>query len=614
MQPGSFHFDSNAKVPDAFTNISKQLGMDMILKVLDYKLATRNDTNPKNLMYYLKGRTGSGKSTFMPTSLLRHYFNEEFGNTVYVIEPKVILAQSIPLDIVSYSKNIKLGDNIGYLTGSYKVRATNRNKLIYMTTEIFRKQYSDYEHARMPNFVVVDEVHTLDEPMINTLKLIKQIIYDIRIPNSRKPIFIFSSATIDIELLSNYMSGSYEETLKDFSLVGYIDGSRNFDVKTVAITKQQEELLNRDGMPQFFKFLFEEILPDSIKSPATYAKTDIPCRDILIFIYGTRFLTEFTNYYFTKFKYNKYPTMMSNPNSTKDENDVLEWRKKNMNKKRILILPYTSTSVGFSSKLLQCPIDPDPESQQNEIKIFISTNVLETGKTIYTLYQIVDTGLRLLKIECPLTFYPMVRKPLLRAPTDKASVMQRLGRVGRTCIGIAYMLYSKDTYDEMNDNPYPENVFVISKAEIFLEAHRHKKEIDIINDNDYIVPNSFDTNLISSQDLCESGFITPWGENIFDIHDIDYGYTNWLMYAMVLYYICGYKLLDAVLIARLNRNLFVKLTPNRGQKMNITIEDLKDEKNANNNDILNAIIDAKMIEAQFKFSNSKSIFKKKSNV
>ena len=43
------------------------------------------------------------------------------------------------------------------------------------------------------------------------------------------------------------------------------------------------------------------------------------------------------------------------------------------------------------------------------------------------------------------------------------------------------------------------------------------------------------------------------------------------------------------------------------------IEDLKDEKNANNNDILNAIIDAKMIEAQFKFSNSKSIFKKKSN-
>ena len=90
----------------------------------------------------------------MPTSLLRHYFNEEFGNTVYVIEPKVILAQSIPLDIVSYSKDIKLGDNIGYLTGSYKVRATNRNKLIYMTTEIFRKQYSDYEHARMPNFVV----------------------------------------------------------------------------------------------------------------------------------------------------------------------------------------------------------------------------------------------------------------------------------------------------------------------------------------------------------------------------------------------------------------------------------------------------------------------------
>ena len=50
----------------------------------------------------------------------------------------------------------------------------------------------------------------------------------------------------------------------------------------------------------------------------------------------------------------------------------------------LIVLPVSNT---FAAQLLQSSLDPDDEARQNEIKVFITTNVLETGKTINTLYQ-----------------------------------------------------------------------------------------------------------------------------------------------------------------------------------------------------------------------------------
>lgn len=63
---------------------------------------------------------------------------------------------------------------------------------------------------------------------------------------------------------------------------------------------------------------------------------------------------------------------------------------------------------------------------------------------------------------------------------SKASACQRKGRVGRTCKGFCYRLYSKSTYDSMQDHPVPE-IKRIPLTELCLRTKTIASQISIAN-------------------------------------------------------------------------------------------------------------------------------------
>ena len=135
LQKNSFEFDERSDQYLRF-NIKDRLGIDCVLNALDTKMTDMNDI--KNHVYFLKGRTGSGKSTCLPMKLFKHLIDN--GNEfvkINVLQPRVILAQSIPASIAEIDSYFKLGQNIGYSTGSGVLNATNNAKITFMTTDIF---------------------------------------------------------------------------------------------------------------------------------------------------------------------------------------------------------------------------------------------------------------------------------------------------------------------------------------------------------------------------------------------------------------------------------------------------------------------------------------------
>ena len=685
LQENSFLFDPLAEF-NKF-DISNQIGINCVLKCIDKKLEMIDKI--QHHILFLKGRTGSGKSSCLPSSLFKHLDlnkGEKRKIVVNVTEPRVILAKSISCDNCLYFDYLKYGINTGYHTGAGKTEIDGPSKLVYMTTEIFRVKLNN--KSNLGDVVIVDECHDLDLPMITLLKQIKHYLMDNTIPIQRKPLFIFASATLNIELMVKYFFNnengilnnnnkiSENDIYKDGLMINHILGTRNYPVEEKYISKEDEMRFKNDES-EFVKFILNEGIEESIKSKENWK--GLPARDILIFSYGTGFNKLFSKKYiknseggveidkndkdkndnkdndkvlknnkdddetkndkdddkvlknnkneidkendnilkggnkdenddyfdnelnnidnelnetFKKFNETqtnlnetldggnennnkidksknsitsnsknennnsitfKYPIYISSM-TVNDEEEVKKWRQRNKGKFRVLILPYGSTCKGFAAKLLLNPFDTDEDSQQHEIKIYISTNVLETGKTVNTWYQVFDTGLRASKILNPLTFtaHPKPIK-LIRHPITQSASIQRCGRVGRKCPGISWRVFSEDAYNNLEENALPENINLISISQTILSCRNDDSKCDAVKDNDYISPTSFDTNLVSSRDLVNSGYCTPWGEYISDVRDYTEPAASWILKAEEQYYIEGKNLIDALTECRISR-------------------------------------------------------------
>jgi hypothetical protein len=84
-------------------------------------------------------------------------------------------------------------------------------------------------------------------------------------------------------------------------------------------------------------------------------------------------------------------------------------------------------------------------------KLVFATNVAESSLTLGGLGYVVDSGLQLTSV-----FEPDVHGVrLLKGYATRAQILQRVGRVGRTAPGTAYMLYSRKLYDSLPMYPVP---------------------------------------------------------------------------------------------------------------------------------------------------------------
>ena len=131
--------------------------------------------------------------------------------------------------------------------------------------------------------------------------------------------------------------------------------------------------------------------------------------------------------------------------------------------------------------------------------------------------------------------------------------------------------------------------------------------LDPVKNNDFIVPNSFDTNLVSMNDLYNGGFITPFGQVIDDIHSKDIIPKPWVIQAEINYYIAKMNVFEACLLARLERSrqvLYSECKDASKQNIDTVIDGVQ-----NKNDLLNALYECRVLEAEYKYDNLHSVFK-----
>lgn len=590
LQKDSFEFDP--KVKRNTFNISGKIGIDCILETLKRKI--ENSDKIENHIWFIKGRTGSGKSSYMPTRIFE-YMDKTFKNIVVdVVEPRVILAKSISSNNCNIpGAYVKMGYNTGYATGKGKTNIKNKSKLLYMTPEIFRNKLISNSTG---NICIIDECHDMDLSLILSMYLIKEYLKDQTIKTKDKPIFIFTSATIDLEMMVNYYFGpdgillkdSTKDIYEDGLMISYIAGSRNFPVKEEYYESKQIDVMN-DNKEKFVKEIVTNIVDRSIKSKSVY--NGMKCRDILIFAAGAGFFKMFNQDVCEK--YSKYP-IYSGSLTTDDTEQVLEFRKKNLNKTRVLILPYSSNCKGFASSIIIDEYDLDEESQKNEIKIYLSTNVMETGKTISTLYQVFDTGFCFKNLPIPLTYRPGSSN-IIKMPIEVGSSIQRCGRIGRKSPGISTRVFTEQSYKNMITR-FPVDLFIPSLGyslyELYNKIISPNKLFNAYDLNKFVVKYSFDTMLRSTNDLISVGLISSFGKNLVMKEDINTINNNkWITEALCNYYIdYSEDIMKSLFTARYKRrDLGLLIQPTEKLRL-INPEDIPEEEMSE--ELIGSILDA----------------------
>lgn len=569
LQTGTFSFYKLARVTYELKALLKNTtAIQIILAQIRYKL---DRANRSNKLYFLKGRTGSGKSTLLISYLYENLLSQSYERIICT-EPRVVLCKSNANDIIRYNTTFAFGKNVGILTGIEKIKCKERSCIYYATTQILNDlligilSLTDVNEIRKQlkhfKIIVIDEVHILDLPMLQIQKTCKDIIDKFQsFPEC--PIFIFASATINIEQTAKYfLENDYENSLTDPYLIGEVSGLPNHGVTEYFLTPQeiqsfyeQESKLSFGGCYDIMTNYFYDKYYKTIFESESYIKINdkkYQCRDVLFFvplILGIKVISNVLQKIITD-------TPVFSVGKTTENSQLEQWRDKHKNTKRILIIGFARGYSKLSNELVEQTVLTDDELLTYETRIFIATPIIETGKTIPTLYMCIDMGLQTISVYMPLTHdYNNELQALKQLPVNKNQVTQRLGRVGREAPGLYLHFYSKEIMDKFSDYDMPDTQNNACLSNLLLSFYKTQpvfKQYDIFKYNNYLYPISVDIMIRTMRDLMFSGFFTT---NV-ELVSLRTSYTFsdiWIIYAEYLYYIKKYSLYESLIIAAINR-------------------------------------------------------------
>lgn len=547
---------------------SSETAINIIINILKLKLTK---TGSSNRAYFLKGRTGSGKSTLM-ISMFYENIIKNTNSKLICSEPRVVLTKANATDVVRYNKTYEFGKQMGVLSGSEKIICTESDAMYYCTPQILNDmllsiiQLNDTFEIRRKlaslKLIVVDEVHVLDTPMMALLKTIKDTLNKFG-DMKECPLFIFASATINIEQMVQYyfpndINAIYENPL----MIGSVAGSSNYEVNEQFLTNQQIATYNqrekKEGRNSCYRIIAEHFYDNyyhDLDKSESFVKNNgkfIQCRDVLIFV---PLVAGIEHIGLALKKLIKDQPMFLITKGT-EMKDVTAWREKHRNQKRILYIGFSRGFAPASDELLSKPIETDIDSLHNEIRIVVATPVIETGKTIVTLYLCIDMGLYTTTIYNPLVYDVNQSLTYLKQiPANINQTIQRMGRVGREAPGNYLHFYSKDIMSnfQLSDTAETINSACLSNLLLtHLKGYPVNKTFDMMNENHYLFPTTTDILLKSTIDLINAGYLTIYGQLVCLRTSFEYA-ENWILYARYLYYVLKYPLWDALLISSLNR-------------------------------------------------------------
>lgn len=379
--------------------------------ILDW-FEVRLNREPKSLddrFIVALSTTGTGKSTVLPVEIYLK-FSEKLKNII-VTQPRVVTAIDIPKTIVNvpvYKNKMKMGKNIGFQTGDY-VKKPLEKGILFSTVGIllqFLKSMEPADFCKKYNLIILDEAHDRSTQLDLVFFHIKLLSEKVKLKDM--PFVICTSGTMDVELYKKY-----------------------FNTNTTFI-------IQGDSYPiedNWLDYDTENVLSSAVDRIKQIHVTE-----------GDRYISDIVLFSPTNGVINKLKKAVDELNSSDDYF------------KNSKLLPIGLDSAVFKSvrneyNYVFDNIDIIPIENLKR-KIIMGTNSIETGITLETISYCIDTGL-----VNSLEYNPVYNlNILIIRPVTKAMARQRRGRVGRIQNGFFYGLYSKETFDSLQDIQYPEMI------------------------------------------------------------------------------------------------------------------------------------------------------------
>lgn len=544
---GMYEFPKGVELNENDKKLLDLTPIDIVCNIYKQKL---EKTGIENRLHILESFTGSGKSTVLPSEIYKQVLDNK---AVLVAEPRINLCDNAANDILNYYSDWSYGKEISVHTGNKYVKSSERKYMEFCTTQIIQnflnkviKSETPERYLKKYQIIIVDEAHILEIQTLSVIASIKMFLNKFA-DNIDCPIFVFASATLDPKRFLNYFN--INSNLK--YVLSTVKGVPNFPIKEIIISDELIHKLNEYNNLYFTlsKNFYDTIYPtlDKSESYVEIMNKKIQCRDVLIFVPGIKAIIAVCEGLNKLIK--DKPIIYVSQELKKQ--DLINWRHENKNKKRVLIMGYSASYSQLSLDLLSKPYEDDFDVLENETKIIVSTSVIETGKTIQTLYICIDTGIFVKTIYNPLIYEPNTNF-LIQLPINQSQRTQRKGRVGRKAPGIFIQYYSSNVYESMIKNDIPETVNMGCLSSLIytmnLSIINDKCVLDIPNLNDYLYPISPDLLICSLNDLFFAHLIGINGEWLNE--EID---EQWIIYARLAYYIIKLPLFTSILLASINR-------------------------------------------------------------
>ena len=359
----------------------------------------------------LSAPTGSGKSTQVPQMLLQHGLLGD--GQVVILQPRR-LATRLLAARVAQELGVQLGNEVGYQIRFENVTSP-RTKIRFVTEGVLLRQMIDDPKLSGVSTLIFDEFHERhlygDITLARALDLQEQHRPDLNL--------IVMSATLDVDLLANYLSqrSSGRESAHSVS------PESQSRLTSAATNKFGCSVLSSEGrvFPVEIEYAAEPVYVD--KRPVWEQAAEA-----------------FSHYV-----------------SSGGEGDVLVFMPGGYEiSQTIEAVRHTSESKGFILLPLHGELSPKDQdaavARYGQRKVVVSTNVAETSLTIDGIRLVIDSGLARIPRYDP---YRGINT-LLIEKISQSSADQRTGRAGRTAPGVCMRLWSREEHGHRLVQELPE--------------------------------------------------------------------------------------------------------------------------------------------------------------
>lgn len=460
---GNLEYTSN----ESQEYLDQQIPLNYIMEWFDKRIPSGHGlgsakikaTGPEDKILILLSMTASGKSTLIAPRLY-HLFQERTKKNIYCSQPRVLNAISIPVGgIIPYNTKEMLvkngfpnfepliyGKNIGTQTGVFTKKPIKGiifgtpgilvQQLNTMTNEQFMKKYS---------IILLDEVHERSLQVDTLMYILKKFIYD-NYSNPECPFLVLMSATFDTKKYCDFMLSEVNKE-KRYKNIIKVRGS-TYPIQEIFLKYDSQNMIQSiiDTIIQIHKENEQDFIDPKkiLKDKKIYKlNEDIEedqlvktqkFRDILIFLKSGGEIDKL-----------------------KEKIEKLNNNDKYFQEYPVLPLALTSELVGSQSQEYKDAIERDISelkigNKKPTRRVIFGTPVVETGVTIDTLKYVIDNGFSFSKEY----IHNFSADTLVAKPITKGMYKQRRGRVGRKFPGICYPMYTKETFEKMQEDQYPD--------------------------------------------------------------------------------------------------------------------------------------------------------------